>query len=196
MFEREGQASPDWPVRPLAVGRLGRPHGLHGELTARLFHPGSALWDSPKRLFVAAAWNDGVWSGVVGWLDMQQMAPSAKPPRIKFRDVLEREQAGKLARKVLWVDRSSLPSLGRDEAYLTDLIGLEVVDARGVALGRVESIAEAGMLEFLVVEGVDAGQQWIPISPGLLAEVDVLAGRLRLGIELGRDGRIAREEVE
>jgi 16S rRNA processing protein RimM len=165
-------------------------------LTARLFHPSSEVWKPHNRLFVANSAEHDTWCEVEGWFEIEEISAAASPPRIKFREVNDRERARRISGKGIWVDRSLLPPLGPDEVYLADLIGLEVVDAGGAVLGRVTSIAKAGMQEFLVVEGGGAGSQWIPTTAGFLSEVDVGAGRLRLAVELGGDGRFADSGVE
>src|SRR5450631_2354993 len=118
MNEGDTSAGLEAPQRPLAVGTLGRPHGLRGELTVRLFHPSSGLWKPLSRFFVADAREDGNWSEAAGWFVVEQIAAAARPPRVKLRGVRDREGARRLSGKGLWVDRSTLPPLGRDEAYL------------------------------------------------------------------------------
>ena len=51
-----------------------------------------------------------------------------------------------------FVPRSSFPTAGDDEYYWVDLIGLDVVNREGVALGRVKDLMATGPQTVLVLQ--------------------------------------------
>ena len=85
------------------------------------------------------------------------------------------------------VDRAEFPETGEDEYYWDDLIGLEVVNTEGVALGVVKGLLETGAHDVLRVAGPEAGQRerLIPFVSAYVREVDQ-AGR-RILVEWGAD---------
>jgi 16S rRNA processing protein RimM len=81
------------------------------------------------------------------------------------------------------VDRAEFPQAEEGEYYWDDLIGLEVVNTEGVALGRVEGLLETGAHDVLRVVG--ERERLIPFVDAYVREVD-LEGR-RLLVEWGAD---------
>jgi 16S rRNA processing protein RimM len=97
--------------------------------------------------------------------------------------VTEREAAQALAGTRLYLERAALPALAEeDEFYQADLIGLEVVDKAGRALGRVKAVQNYGAGDLLEVEGAPGGAArgslLLPFTKAVVPEVDLAAGRL------------------
>jgi 16S rRNA processing protein RimM len=72
--------------------------------------------------------------------------------------------------------REALPAPAQEEYYWADLVGLEVVNEQGLALGRVKSLIETGANEVLVVADGDR-ERLLPFVEQVVKAVDV-AGRL------------------
>jgi 16S rRNA processing protein RimM len=158
----------------LVVGRVGRPHGLHGEVTvdvrtddpAERFSLGSALMtDPPERgpLTVSAArWHSGRLL-------------------LRFHGCLDRDAAEALRGTLLVVDSSQLgPLSDPEEFYDHDLVGLQVVTMAGEQVGSVADVLHYGQ-DLLVVNGAGtrAGAEiLIPFVAAIVPEVDVASGRL------------------
>src|SRR5436190_21412771 len=106
----------------LEVGRIGRPHGLRGEVTVVLvtdrverMEPGAHLHTDDRELTVEASrpHRDG-------WV-------------VRFEGVHDRDGAEALRGSVLTAD--PLPDAGDDELWVHELIGGTVVDRGWPALG-------------------------------------------------------------
>jgi 16S rRNA processing protein RimM len=158
----------------LVVGRVGRPHGLRGEVTievrtddpASRFAVGSMLLTNPPErgpLTVAAVrWHSG------GLL-------------VAFEGFQDRDAAETLRDTLLEIDSADLQPLGDpEEFYDHDLIGLHVVTVGGEAIGTVADVLHHGQ-DLLVVEGSGArsgAELMVPFVGALVPEVDVAGGRL------------------
>jgi 16S rRNA processing protein RimM len=107
----------------VAIGRVGRPHGLDGHFVVE--RPS----EDPARFTADAR----VWLG-------------REPARVlSARRVGGGRLAVKLDREAprgaaLEVPRSELPPAGEDEYYVRDLVGLEVVEEGGRRLGAVSGV--------------------------------------------------------
>lgn len=95
----------------------------------------------------------------------------------RLTGVETREDAEALKGATLWAERSALPSLPDDEFYHADLIGLEVFDTGGVALGRVRAIHDHGAGDILEVTG-SKGALLIPFTQAAVPTVDLATGRI------------------
>jgi len=97
-------------------------------------------------------------------------------------DVADRNQAEALKGARIFV-RSSFPTAGTDEYYWVDLLGLDVVNREGVALGQVKDLMSTGPQTVLVLAlasdeaGKPAVERMIPFVAAFVDNVD-LPGRL------------------
>ena len=158
----------------LVVGRVGRPHGLRGEVTidvrtddpAGRFAVGSTLATDPAErgpLTVAAArWHSGRLL-------------------IAFEGCRDRDVAEALRGTLLQIDSADLEPLGDpEEFYDHDLIGLHVVTLAGEDVGIVADVLHHGQ-DMLLVDGTGAragAEIMIPFVAALVPEVDLARGRL------------------
>ena len=125
------------PAR-LELGRIGRPHGLRGEVTVVLVSnrpertaPGAVLFAGERRLLVTSARPQRD-----GWV-------------LAFEGVTSREEAEALRGSVLFGD--ALPADG-DELWVHEVVGAEVRDPSGRVLGRVRAVEENPAHDLLVLE--------------------------------------------
>ena len=91
--------------------------------------------------------------------------------------VATREAAHALRGFVAGVPRSSLPKTAPDEHYWSDLIGLDVVNREGRALGRVAGLLDTGAHPVLRVDG-DGTERLIPMVPAYVDAIEAAAGRI------------------
>ena len=71
----------------------------------------------------------------------------------RLSGIATKEQADALKGLRLYVDRDRLPDPGEDEFYHADLLGLEVVDTGGTAIGRVKAVLNHGAGDLLEIAG-------------------------------------------
>jgi len=89
----------------------------------------------------------------------------------------DRDAARALIGRLIKVSRSKFAALGAGEYYWADLLGLEVVNQQGVALGRVQDLMETGANDVLVVQGRE--RLLVPFVLGsVIRSVDLESGRI------------------
>ncbi len=165
------------------VGRIGRPHGIRGEVVIGVrtdepdlrFAVGAILdvrssdddagvqdrepADSERLTVVAARWHSG------------QLL-------VAFAGITDRTAAGELTGSWLSVDSSQLPEIGDpDEFRDHELIGLSVRTCAGDPVGVVTDVLHHGQ-DLLVVRRADGqgGDHLVPFVKAIVPEVDVRAG--------------------
>ena len=84
----------------------------------------------------------------------------------------DRNAAEALRGARIFVPRSSFPTAGTDEYYWVDLIGLDVVNREGVALGRVKDLMTTGPQTVLVLAYEADGKPEERLLPFVAAYVD------------------------
>ncbi len=161
----------------VVVGRIGKPHGIRGEVTVDVrtdepelrFAVGAVLRAEPpagsvsrlRRLTVRSArWHQGVLL-------------------LGFEEVSGRDEA-EAARGI--VMHADLPADATpedpEEFYEHQLAGLEVVDLEGTPIGTVRGLVPGAAQDLLRITATDGRETLVPFVQALVPQVDVPAGRL------------------
>ncbi len=98
-------------------------------------------------------------------------------------DLPDRNAAEQLKGARIFVPRTSFPTPAADEYYWVDLIGLQVINREGVALGQVQDLLATGPQSVLVLHQEVGGQtheRLIPFVSAFVDEVDLAAGVIKV----------------
>ncbi|MDQ7993792.1 MAG: ribosome maturation factor RimM [Propionicimonas sp.] len=149
------------------VGRIGRAHGLRGEVTVQ------PTTDSPEQRFAPGS---QLYSPTAGGFVVGTSRWQAGTLVVGFDRAKDRSAAEALRGTELW---ASVPigDVEEDEYHDTVLIGLAAVDPAGRPLGTVARVLHLPGQDVLVV-GTPDGERLVPFVAALVPEVDAAAGRL------------------
>lgn len=154
------------------MGRILAPYGVHGWLKVRSFT------GSPEGLLAYRNW----WLAAKGgtWRRFQVLAARTHSDLVlaQLEGLNRREDAAGWRGASVGVPREVLPVLAPGEVYLADVLGLEVVNREGVALGRVTGLVETGAHPVLQLGLEDQPQRLIPLVPARVDAIDLAAGRI------------------
>ena len=153
----------------IVMGRVGAPFGIKGWIKVQSFtRTVDGLLDHP-------AW----WLGREGsWVRsrVEHGAVHGRSLIAKLEACEDRQAAARLRGLEVAIPRDELPASAEGEYYWSDLIGLEVANRDGVALGRIARLIETGASPVLVVQG--ERERLIPLAQPVVVSVDVADGRL------------------
>jgi 16S rRNA processing protein RimM len=159
------------PSDRIVVGRIGRPHGIRGELTI------DVRTDDPDLRFASGA-RLATDPAEHGPLTVERARWHSGRLLVRFTGVDDRDAAEHLRGAWLVVDPTDIPASGDpDEFHDQELIGLSAITVTGEELGAVTEIRHSGQ-DLLVIRRVDGREALIPFVAALVPEVDVPGGRL------------------
>lgn len=132
----------------VAVGRLGRPHGVRGEL--RLDHLGTMPegLEGYQTFFLARGKGR---SQRVEPVEIARWRSHDKLLLVTIDGAGDRDEAATYTGATLLVPREDLPPLEQGEYYHADLMGCSVVDEEGSKLGSVADVKPWGDYDMLVI---------------------------------------------
>ena len=167
------------PSDALLVARIGKPHGLRGEVTVQLHT------DDPDGRFVegqAFTTEAATGSGVPRELTLRSHRVHRGIWLLGFDGIPDRTGAESLRGTRLYVPADQAADREDDgEAwYEDDLVGLAVVGTDGAAIGRVSGLETGPAQDQLVVELAPGGEALVPFVEAIVPEVDVEGGRVVL----------------
>ena len=129
----------------LVVGRITRPHGVHGEVSVEV------RTDEPDRRFAVGRVLP-TDPAAAGPLTVDSLRWHSGRLLIQFAGVTDRDQAEELRGTWLTLDSAEAgPSGDPDEFHDAELIGLAVVTTTGQPVGRVTDVRHFGQ-DLLVIE--------------------------------------------
>ena len=97
---------------------------------------------------------------------------------VRAEEVPDRTAADKVKGLKLYVDRADLPETEEDEYYITDLIGMSVVDVAGQPVGKVANVENFGAGDLLDIKPLEGANFYVLFSLENVPEVLLAEGRV------------------
>ena len=159
------------------IARIGKPHGLLGEVTVQLHT------DEPeRRLTVGTVIDTEATSGtgVPRALTVRSTRVHNGVWLVGFDEIPDRTGAESLRGTRLVVDAADVhPAADEDDVFTEEqLRGLAVVDPAGTVLGEVGGLELGAAQDRLVILLPDGREAQVPFVAALVPEVDLEAGRV------------------
>jgi 16S rRNA processing protein RimM len=161
----------------VVVGRLGRPHGIRGDVTVEV------RTDEPDRRFaegtVLRAEPPQGSASTVRALTVASSKWHRNTLLARFEEIPDRNAAEAVRGILLFatIDPGEVPG-DPDEFYAHQLVGLTAYDQQGTRLGEVAGLVRGGAQDLLTVRTPDGREALVPFVKALVPEVDLGAGRV------------------
>lgn len=163
----------------VVVGRIGRAHGVRGQVSV------DVRTDSPETHFSAGA-------------QLYPTGATGLPPRVTITDsrwqnsrlvvaidgISDRTAAEGLRGTILEADVSLTDTSG-DEYHDLALVGLDVQQVGGASLGRVAEVLHLPGQDVLSVARTEGGEVLVPFVRQLVPDVDIAGGRIVVNLPDG-----------
>jgi 16S rRNA processing protein RimM len=154
------------------VGRIGRPHGIGGEVSV------AVLTDSPEARFVVGTDLVTEQDGRRDSLHLASVRPDRDRLLVTFDGVTDRDQARQLAGVLLLAEVDPHePTDDPDEFHDHQLIGLSAHHVDGGVLGTVTDVLHMPLQDVLVLDH-EGREVLVPFVQAVVPIVDVASGSL------------------
>ncbi|MBA2660822.1 MAG: 16S rRNA processing protein RimM [Bradymonadaceae bacterium] len=164
--------------RLIVLGKVGRPHGIHGEVRLFLFNDESeSIAKGTTLVMHFKAGDEPVVVESIRYVDKCALA--------RFVDVQGREGVDRFKNLEFSIPYDLLPPPADGEFYHVDLIGLDVFvrdDAKGdpVRFGSIDRFFDTGADEVMVVLTNDGQEVFVPMFDDTIEDIDLAAKRVLL----------------
>lgn len=167
----------------LRAARIGKPHGIKGEVTVQLFTdepayrlaPGAVLdrepgpqsrnQDTAALTVCSQRWNKQICL-------------------LGFEEITDRNAAEALRGSILFVNATQAPA-EQDEWYSHELEGMRCLDSSGAELGKVTELLTGPAQDLLVVQTSAGEEVMVPFVEELVPEIDADAATIHLNPPTG-----------
>ncbi|HSW27752.1 MAG TPA: ribosome maturation factor RimM [Burkholderiaceae bacterium] len=177
-----------WPVDAVEVARVIDAWGVKGWIKLQPFAADPKALFSSRRWHLKAPAHAATAAAIPAMLHVTQAKIHGDSVVAAARELTDRDAAHALRGAGVFVARSSFPTAGDDEYYWVDLIGAQVFNRQGDALGQVSAMIDTGPHSVLCVRRPDAGpevpdtqaERLIPFVAAYVDEVDMAARRIQV----------------
>ena len=158
-------------LRYLAVGRIVKAHGVHGEVSVDVLTDFPERFDTTEWIYLGNEFEAEAYR-------LKKFRWHKKNILLTLEGVDDRDQAGRLRGLCVQVPIGDVVPLPEGDYYLYELIGLQIVTTNGQTLGKVVNILETGANDVYVVETPDKTDILLPAIPDVVKEIDTDAGKI------------------
>ena len=162
----------------LLVARIGKPHGLRGEVTVQTHTDDPESRYVPGTVFVTEA-QPG--TGVPRTLTVSTARLHRQIWLLGFDEIPDRTGAESLRGTQLFLDPEEVDEVESDDDdgfYEHDLVGLAVHDPAGAVLGEVTGLVIGAVQDLLEVRLTNRRDVLVPFVEAIVTEVDIEAGHV------------------
>lgn len=151
----------------LVVGRIGRAHGIKGELTVEVRTDEPELRLAPGAVLATDPASTGPLTIEAGRVHSGRLL-------LRFTGVRDRTAAEALRNTLLIaeIDPEQVPD-EPDEFYDHQLIDLDVVTVDGAEVGRITEISHLPSQDLFIVERPDGSEVLVPFVGEIVTEIDL-----------------------
>ncbi|MDD2921579.1 MAG: ribosome maturation factor RimM [Anaerolineales bacterium] len=162
--EQQNTGSPVGEPVYLVIGFLRRPHGLRGEIIMDIHTDFPERIKSGRKVLIGEKHQPHTFDTV---------REHANGLLVSFRGVDTPEDAGKFRNQWVYVKAAETPPLPEGQYYKYQLVGLDVVDDNGNALGKLAEILETGANDVYVVKNEEGKEILLPAIPPVILNIDM-----------------------
>ncbi len=171
----------DLPADAIEVGRIGDAWGVKGWFKVVSHSAAPEALFSSRRWYLQPTERGARHFEGTRLLRVLEAKEHSGGVVAQSTEVVGRDAAEALRGSRIFVARTSFPSVSTDEYYWVDLIGLDVVNREGVALGQVKELMSTGAQTVLVIaytQADDAGvmqalERMVPFVAVYIDKVDL-----------------------
>ena len=148
------------------IGVITEPHGVHGEVKV---YPTT---DDPNRIkkIKEIILMDGTDKKI---LHPEGVKHQKQLLIIKFKELSTRDDAEKYRKRELFVTRGNAVALKKDEYYISDLIGLNVIDETEEKIGVLKDVLQTGANDVYQILMEDGRELLLPAIKQCILKVNI-----------------------
>lgn len=158
-------------ARFVVLGRLGKTHGVRGELRFFPYAPSCPTLHKGLTVFLQGKAED------TRSLTVERVRSCASFLLIRFQEITSLEQAQELRNAEVAVEERYLPPAQEGEFYYYQVIGLRVLTTAREDIGRIAQVFFSGGHDVWVVRQ-GKKEHLIPVTEDIVRSIDVASGQV------------------
>jgi 16S rRNA processing protein RimM len=160
----------------LAIGKIFKPHGLKGEVSADIFSQKIDYLTIEKQIYIG---EKHIQSHI------KTIKKNNKKYLISFVDHPTIDDVEFFRNNYIYIKEEELPELSSNEYYIHDLIGLNVFSTDGKFLGVISDVLQTGANDVYVIqpEGEQKQELLLPAIKDVVKDVNIEKQKMVIKIQ-------------
>jgi 16S rRNA processing protein RimM len=154
---------------PIAIARIGKCHGIHGEVKITPYFGQALEGMIGKKVLLCHEQTDRQIE-----LLLESVRGAGKTMIAAFTGIDRPEQIAPFLPAKLTVKKAEISRPGKDKYYYEEIINLPVFDVSGAELGRLTDFFSAGEKDVWQIESKNGDELLVPCLPETIIEVDLV----------------------
>lgn len=154
------------------IGVITEPHGIKGEVKVFCTSDDPMHLKKVKEIYKIAP------NGTKELIHLKSLKLSGKYMILGFQEYEDRNAVETLRKHELYVARKDASPLGKDEYYISDLIGLKAIDEEGTVVGEITDVLQTGANDVYEIKRTDGTELLLPAIKQCVLNVDLTAGTI------------------
>ncbi len=154
---------------PIAIARIGKCHGIHGEVKITPYFDEALESVIEKKVTLCHERSDRQVE-----LPLESVRGAGTTMVAAFTGIDRPEQIAPFLPAKLTVKKSDIPRPGKDQYYYEEIINLPVFDLSGAELGRLTDFFSAGEKDVWQIESKNGDELLVPCLPETIIEIDLV----------------------
>jgi len=164
----------------LQIGVITSTHGVKGEVKVFPTTDDNMRFKKLRECFIE-------WKGELLPVKAKDCKFFKNMVILKFEDIDDMTAAEKYKQCKLYVDREHAVPLEKDEYFMTDLIGIQVVTEDGRELGTLKEIIPTGANDVYVVAGGEKKELLLPAIKDCILKIDLEKRAMKVRLMKGME---------
>ncbi len=153
----------------LKLGTCHKPHGIKGGFSFHLYNSQDSTLKKKSKIHLIPMGSSSI--APEGEEFSIKLIQFAKKSICYLEGVEDRNVVESMLPFEIWIERSKLPKLTKDEFYLEDLIGLKLINADKAECGFVKNYYDNGAQIVLLLE-LPSGELELPFIDNFFPEIN------------------------
>lgn len=162
-------------MKQIVVGKVAKPQGIHGEVKVHCYV------DAPQGLARLAQ----VYIGGVSYRILR-VRVAGQDAILLLEGIVDRNAAELLRDAEVLVDRADADGLKRGDYFISDLVGLAVVDNEGARWGSIVDVLQYGAADIFDIR-LGKRQFLVPFLKRLVLHIDLQQGQMTVDAQVWRE---------
>lgn len=162
--DNQSGSSPSGEPEFLVVGKLGKPHGVRGEIVMEVYT------EFPERLVPGVTVYVGLNYKPV---QISKTRSHSRGMLLSFEGYQSRDEIAELRNMLVQVRTADRPELPEGDYYHHQLLGLYVIDEDGASLGRIMAILDTSANDVYVIQSESGEEVLIPAIESVVKDIDL-----------------------
>jgi 16S rRNA processing protein RimM len=147
----------------ICLGKVTTAHGVRGLVKVLVFGEDPYLLEEFSPLYTS---EDGTKT-----ITLEMKSSGGKYWIASVEGVQDRNQAELLRNTELWVDRDRLPETEEEEFYISDLVGMPVIDTTDKKIGKVVDIKNFGAGDLIEIRPATGDSFYVPFTKEAVPDI-------------------------